>query len=347
VAISAVDVISPAFQRMKRQLFQPFRFGQWIRFAIVGFLAGEMGPTGANFRFPFNFPTQRREFLQAGPILAGVGILVIVAVALLALAGLLLVIAFMYLNSRMRFVLFDSVVNGECRVREFWSRRGEPAFRFFVWQILFALCLLVTMGILVGIPLLFAFGLGIFQNPRAHIPEMVIGGLFFGLLFLASILSFAIVHVLVKDFVVPQMAFEGISVGEGWRRLWQMIKAEKGGYAGYVGMKIVLTIAAFVITGIAGLLILLVLLVPLGAIGAAIFLGARSGALVWNPLTIALAVICGIILLACLIVIAGLISAPMIVFFPAYSIYFFADRYQPLRAAMFPPPGPALEGSPV
>jgi hypothetical protein len=339
VAISAVDVISPAFQRMKQQLFQPFRFGQWIRFAIVGFLAGEMGPAGFNYRFPFNIPSQRREFLQAGPF-AAAGILVIIAVALLALAALALIVVFLYLNSRMRFVLFDSVVNGECRIREFWSRRGEPAFRFFVWQILYAICVVVTMAIVVGVPLLFAFGLGVFQSPREHLAAVILGVLVFGLLFLISMLSFAVVHVLVKDFVVPQMAFENISVGEGWRRLWPMMKAEKGGYAGYVGMKIVLTIAAFVITGIAGLLVVLVLLIPLGAIGAAIFLGARSGALVWNPITIALAVICGIILLACLFVLVGLISAPMIVFFPAYSIYFFADRYPPLHAAMFPAPTP-------
>jgi hypothetical protein len=36
------------------------------------------------------------------------------------------------------------------------------------------------------------------------------------------------------------MALENIAVMEGWRRLWLWIKHEKGGYAAYVGMKIVL-----------------------------------------------------------------------------------------------------------
>jgi hypothetical protein len=34
----------------------------------------------------------------------------------------------------------------------------------------------------------------------------------------------------------------------------------------------------------------------------------------------------------------ALISVPTIVFFPAYSIYFFASRYPPLDALLHPPP---------
>jgi len=55
----------------------------------------------------------------------------------------------------------------------------------------------------------------------------------------------------------------------------------------------------------------------------------------WNAHTMALAVAVGCI-------VAGnffftwfsLISVPAIVFFPAYSIHFFADRYPPLKAAL-------------
>jgi hypothetical protein len=44
--LSAVDVISPAFERMRQHLFRPFQLSQWFRLAIVGFLAGEMGTGG-------------------------------------------------------------------------------------------------------------------------------------------------------------------------------------------------------------------------------------------------------------------------------------------------------------
>jgi len=108
VPLSAVDAINPAFQRMKRQLF-PFRFGQWLRLAIVGLLAGEMGSGGGGLRFLSNFPTnlpsRRNQFqfpgLPAGPLfLFGIVILVVLA--------LIIGIIFLYINSRMRFVLFGS-----------------------------------------------------------------------------------------------------------------------------------------------------------------------------------------------------------------------------------------------
>jgi hypothetical protein len=34
----------------------------------------------------------------------------------------------------------------------------------------------------------------------------------------------------------------------------------------------------------------------------------------------------------------ALIAVPAIVFFPAYSIYFFAARYRPLSLVLYPPP---------
>jgi len=43
------------------------------------------------------------------------------------------------------------------------------------------------------------------------------------------------------------MAVDNVGVIEGWRRLLQMMKAQKGSYAGYVGMKIVMAIGASVV----------------------------------------------------------------------------------------------------
>jgi hypothetical protein len=163
---------------------------------------------------------------------------------------------------------------------------------------------------------------------------LVLGGILFFLIFLASLFVIGVVQVLVKDFVVPQMAFDNVSVGEGWHRLLSMMKAETGGYAGYIGMKIVLSFAAAVIFFVATLVVLLVLLIPVGGVGAITVLAGRAAGLTWNPLTLAIAIVVGGIILIALILIAALISVPAIVFFPAYSIHFFAERYPALRAAL-------------
>jgi hypothetical protein len=166
-------------------------------------------------------------------------------------------------------------------------------------------------------------------------------------LFFVWIAIFAIGAVLTKDFVVPQMALENLTALEGWSRLWAMMKAEKGGYAGYVGMKIVLALAAAILLGIVSIILILVLLIPVGGVGVFAVIGGRAAGLTWNPLTIAIAVVCGLILLLALILLSALVSVPAVVFFPSYSIYFFADRYEPLRLAFFPPPSPPDLSSPV
>jgi hypothetical protein len=51
--------------------------------------------------------------------------------------------------------------------------------------------------------------------------------------------------------------------------------------------------------------------------------------------------------LAVLFFVMSLISVPAIVFFPAYSIYFFASRYPPLDALLHPAPPPMVSPPPV
>jgi len=332
--LSAVDVITPAFERMRQQLFRPFQLSQWFRLAIVGILAGEMGSGGLTSRFRSGPSSQEGPIFQGMRLPFGGGLLFIVVVALLVLLAVILGIVLLYVSSRMRFVLFDSVLAGRCRIRDFWRRRGDVAFRYFVWQLLFALCVVIGMVFLFGIPAGFVLGMGWFSSPRAHLLPLLLIGILFFLIFFASLIVIGVVQVLVKDFVVPQMAFDNVSVGEGWRRLVSMMKEEKGGYAGYIGMKIVLAFAAAVILFVAFFVVLLVLLIPVGGVGAITVLAGRAAGLTWNPLTIAIAIVVGGIVLMALILIAALISVPAIVFFPAYSIHFFAERYPPLRAAM-------------
>ena len=343
--LSAIDVVSPAFERTKRLLFVPFRPGQWLRFALVGFLAGEMGGSGgcSSLRVPLNLPdSQSGEQFQAG-IPGAPGFLFFLGIALALFLVLVLVIVFTYINSRMRFVLFDSIVNGECRIRDSWSRRGTPAFRYFLFQIAVALAAFASLGVLIGVPALLGFGMGLFENPRQHILALVLGGLLVGLLFLTWLIAFILLQVLTKDFIVPQMALDDVTATEAWRRLWNMMSADKVGYAGYLGMKVALSLGAAIVLGIVTLLVFLVILIPVGGLGVITVLGGSAAGLTWNPLTIAIAIVVGAIVFLALILIASLISVPAIVFFPAYSIYFFAGRFPRLHMLLNPGPSAAPE----
>ncbi len=339
--ISAVDSISPAFEHAKRQLLRPFRFGQWSRLALVGLLAGELSSGGGcNFQMPqFHrhsggstpFPAPHFPLPAAHPLFFA-GLIAVIAIAVVVLWVLLL-----YVSSVMRFVLFDSVVERECHIRTGWRKRQGAGFRYFIWKIVIFIGAMAAFVILVGVPAAVAFSVGWLKNPRQHILALVLGGVLLFFLLLAFLIVLFVVEVLSKDFMVPQMALENINAFQAWGRLWTMLKREIGGYAGYLGMKVVMAIGASLIVGVASLIVMLVILIPVGGLGVVAVLIGKAAGLTWNVYSITLVIVVGSILLAALVYLLALISVPVIVFFPAYAIYFFAARYPRLAAVLYPP----------
>jgi hypothetical protein len=355
--ISASEVVSPAFQQAKRQLLQPFRFAQWMRLALVGVLAGEMSSGGCNFNYSVpssHHPSQGSHALLNAPWPQFAQHPAMLA-ALFTFLFILLIVwmgFFMYVNSMMRFILFDSVVAGECHIRQGWVRRERPGLRLFVWQILFSLITFAALFILIAVPAACAWGMGWFTQPREHLLPLILSGIVLFFVLFVFVVVINVIHVMTKDFVVSQMALEDISALEGWRRLSSLLKKEKGGYAGYIGIKIVLAIAAGIGLGIITLIVVLILLVPIVGLGVIVMLsGVGVGVgLTWNFYTIALAVVAASIVIAVLMFVVALIYVPAIVFFSAYSIYFFAPRYPPLASLLWPqsaPPAPFIPGAPT
>jgi hypothetical protein len=353
--LSASEAVSPAIEHAKKQLFQPFRLGQWMRLALIGFLTGELGSSGG-CNAPTGFPSSHGsdgapnidagfqkiiDFWHAHPALIA-GIITSVVVFFL-LFGVVMT----YLNSRMRFVLFDSIIARECRISEFWSRRREVAWRYFIWQILFGFGSWMAFVILIGIPVGIAWVTGWLRKPSAHVLPLVLGGVVIFFVFLVLAICLKVFLVITKDFVVPYMAVEDLSVMDGWRRVWGNMKSEKAGYAGYLGMKIVLAIAAGILFGIMGFFVILIVAIPLVIIGVLVGVIAAGAGLAWNPFTITLAVVAGMVCFLLIFFLALLISVPVALFFPAYSIHFLASRYPKLDALLHPaPPMPPVPPAP-
>ena len=331
--LSAADSITPAIEHTKQQLFKPFRIGQWTRLAFVGLIAGELGSNGCN-RSTFQIPHHAPAGLNIPGSLGIDPALVAALVTSALIAAFAIGIILMYVGSVMRFILFDSVITRECRIREGWSRRLVPGWRYFVWKLLYALLTMVAIAELIGIPLAFVFFKGWFNDPKAHLAALILGGIILALAFFLLVIVTVLILVLTKDFVIPQMALEDIGLIEGWRRLWSMMKADKGAYATYILLKIVLAIVVGILIAVATLIVGVIFVVPTAGLSILAIITGKTAGLTWNAQTITLAVAIGCILLAIFLYVVSLISVPAIVFFPAYSIYFFADRYPRLAAAL-------------
>lgn len=341
--ISAIDTINLAVEHTKQQLFKPFRFGQWTKLALVGLLAGELssggGFNGSNFHLPRHPGTSPHSVT---PNFSGIDpALLIALISVIVIGALVFGIVLMYVSSVMRFVLFDSILAKECRVGRSWSLRQGPGWRYFLWKLLYLFVMIAGIVTLIGVPAAFAFGLGWLRQPKEHLLPLLLGGIVLFFVFAAFVILMAVIFVLTKDFVVPQMALENIGAIEGWQRLWPMIEAEMGGYAGYIGMKILMAIGAGIVFGIATVILGLIVAIPTVGLSVIAVITGKTAGLTWNAYTITLAVVVGSILLAGFLYLVALISVPVIVFFPAYSIYFFAARYPRLSAALYPASAPA------
>lgn len=350
---SAIDVLSPTFHHTQTQLFSPFQFGQWVRLALLGLATGELSTSGGCGNLPtnFNLPQQSgsnsgaQNFAGAGDMLRGVdpallGTLVVV----LLVSGFVLMLVWIYTSSVCRFMLFESVLKKRCDLRGGWSRWQDQGLRYFWWQMG-----LTALGLAAAIIMFAPVLISMLHTLKAHqkpSPAVFLAILPFVFLFAIIAMVLALVAVLTKDFVIPQMALENIGVIESWRRLLRMLNGDKGGYAAYIGMKILLFIGASILFGIIGGIAAFVVVLPFAAVGVAAFVAGKAAGLHLTLSIILLIIAAGLIALTVVLYVMALVCVPLAVFFPAYAMYFLADRYPLLHAALFPTP-PMPQSPPI
>jgi len=344
-------------QHTRQQLFTRFRFGQWLRLALVGILAAEVHVGGCNFgnlgqlgnyprksgteflpssRAPFDLPSFVPRHIPEH-LSQFIGLIVVVIFAAVVLG-----FVFLYINSVFRFILFDSVVRRECSISAAWQKWHRAGARFFLWQIVLQIAACLFLLVMVGVPVAIAFASGWAANLREHAGRLIIGVILLGGLFLIFALTTAVVQVLARDFLVPVMALENLDFADGWHRLLAVIRPEKGRFAVYLLLKLVLSIAAAILFGIIAIIPILFIVIP--AVVAVV--AGKIAGMGWNVTTISLTIIIGSVLLLLLIYLIALVSVPATVFFPAYALYFLAARYPNLDALLnpvpVPPPAPEL-----
>jgi len=166
------------------------------------------------------------------------------------------------------------------------------------------------------------------------------------LLFLAGMVLLAavmVLSVLAKDFVVPYVALEGVSVTEGWRRLGAVMAADWKNFAGYLLMKAVLAVGSAMFFAIIDVIVIFVLAVPTVAVIVVIVALWPKGP---PPMSlIAAAVAGGALALSALFYLIAFISVPATYFFQSYALHFQAERY-PRLAGLLRPLSPPLPAAP-
>jgi hypothetical protein len=353
--LSAVDCVRPAVSRTENILLHPIRWSRWWRLAMLGLATGEAATQSFNFNFPGGGDWSKIGEATGGggstpaipsmphiPGLSDARIAFMITVLVLGLFAL--VIVHLWVSSIARFMLFDAVATGRYRLREGWKRWGSHGFRYFLFQLLFIAAGFVLLLLVFGVPLFLAWKAGVFSNFRERWGTLLMEMMVVVPIYAIVALAMALFGLFVKDFVIPVMALESITMPDAMRKVWGMVKVSKGDYAIYVLIKIVLAIAVGIALMVVYVIVGLIIIVP--AIFIAVAIGVASPHLFQDPVTIAFIITLALLAVVPALFVAGLIGTPAVVFYQSFVLNFFGSRYAPLWMFMHPQGVPAPPQAP-
>jgi hypothetical protein len=248
----------------------------------------------------------------------------------------------LYIHSVCRFILFDSVLTGRCRLRESWRRHQDHGLWFLAWLFIYECLIIAILLVVVGLPVLGLWRAGIFAHASDHIALLALTIFFLIVLFFVIVVIAWVVATIVRDFLVPIMALEDLSVVEAWGLYKPTLIETKASVAGYLGFKLLLALGLGMIVAIVSFLVFFILLIPAVGFGLLVFGIAATGKL-GLVIGITLGVVGAIVLLTLMFCVSGTLAVPVAVFFQSYALYYVGSRYQRLGVLLWPP---SPEGAP-
>ncbi len=317
--ISVTEIIEPAYERVKRMLFQPFNLIKWITIGFCAWLAGlgESGGGGGGFNgfnggnHTFNSndgsPAEqlRHVYHQASDYVLGnlgwiIPLATIVVLVLLALGLLVL-----WLSSRGKFMFLHCVALDTAEVEVPWRKFAGAANSLFWFRLVLSL-----IGMVIALPLVAFIVIAILRMVLRNEVDVagVVSVIVLVLVLIMVSLVFALIHKFLVDFVVPIMFLRGGNCLSAWREFGGLLAANAGNFCLYILFQIVLGMAI-------GAIVMLVVLVTC----------CLAGCLMLLPFV-------GTVLLL-----------PVLVFKRAYPLYYLA-QFGP-QYDVFPVP-PALPAQP-
>ncbi len=242
--ISVANPISPALERVKAMLFQPFDLGRWFVIGFCAWLAflGESGGGGLNFHFPGGGGGHgkglREGFEQARSfVLDNLYWIVPVAIGVLITAivwGLVVT----WLSSRGKFMFLHCVARNTAEVAQPWTKYSRVGNSLFCFRVVLGLIGLMVCAPVVALAVVLLVGMCSSHNWNG---PGILGliGLGLGLILIAVV--FAIIRKLTMDFVVPIMFLRGKKCLDAWREFRELAVPNFGHFLLYLLFQIVLS----------------------------------------------------------------------------------------------------------
>jgi hypothetical protein len=316
--LSASEAISPAIERTKAVLFQPFRLGRSWKLAAIAYFSIfglYFVPTPLAILF---FPSR-------GGVQGLISHFFMLGIAILSTAILFL---FFYLGSRLQFVLFALVLEKAKMIAPLWNRYdGARNWRWIGLKLILNLVACVVFAV----PVFYFFRSLIanmsVQSGQSPSPQMFENILLLYIFIFVPLFILMLLSSLLSDFVLPPIALEDATLSDALGRFFQLVKTEPLPMLAFILFKILLAIAGMVAMEIVIIVAEIVGAIPLGLLALLGWYLLRSAGPVGHVLMIAGAITLALILFAFIFYVAILVLGCLHTFFQAYALYFLGGRY--------------------
>jgi hypothetical protein len=334
-AISAADAISPAIQRTRQFLFQPFSWGTFLKLGLVALVTEGLG---GNFQSSTHGGRSSGHGPMVYPPFDFSPLQIAMAVFAVLLAIVVSIFVF-YLITRLRFAFFHCLIHNTKQIRPGWQLYAAQASRFVWLNIAIGFCFFLLMA-LIALPFVAGFVRLFHETPTGGQPNiammLALALPLIPIIFLL-VLAAVVVDLILRDFILPHYALDNATAGEAWRAVRSRIVAEKKQFFVYGLLRVILPtiagIAAFIVLIIPGLILA-------GAVGMVeygihtAFANSTGSASVAGTL---LMVFFGVVAFGFALLASICLGGPLSTGVREFALIFYGGRYQALGDILSPP----------
>lgn len=237
-AISVIEPISSALEKVKNILFKPFEINKWFTIGFCAWLAF-LGRSGVNFRCNLPFDNMQHSGLlieQVQDFFSEHFSLIILLGSIGVLIGLAITVILLWLGSRGRFMFLHCIVENKAEVKIPWHKFREPANSLFVFKLISGFIAFVCLSLCAVMIIL---------SVKSDFYTSVSGIFAIVCLSLITFLAGVIIALFFKftnDFIIPIMYLRFCSCTEAWRQFIQILLSRKGAFAVYILFQIVIVL---------------------------------------------------------------------------------------------------------
>lgn len=238
--ISVALPISPAMDRVKRLLFQPFDLGKWFVIGFGAWLAHlGSGGSGSGFHLPMRGGDIHAWYERSRYYVTENLSWILPLAGFLMVFGLVLWVLLIWLSSRGRFIFLHCVALDKAEVAEPWNKYAHEGNRLCRFRLVLGLIGMVLIMPLVVLAVILVIRMVNYGGFRPGSILVLVG---LGLVLVTTGLIFSAIAKLTEDFVVPIMCLRGGTCRAGWGELLGLISTHLAPFILYLLFQIVLSI---------------------------------------------------------------------------------------------------------